>query len=215
MDIYVNDNRINFTPLFPLTWGNFFQKLLQETDFIPKDHGIVKILLDGIESLNVMVEKPDEMVPEDINEVKIFTNDSISITRDGLAKVSNLIESIKTEIANAADLYREENIKEASSKIGKVMEAFKPLVNFINSVGISYSMDFSQIMFNQNISLSEKIESFLETLSGLVAAQEKKDYVEVADYLEHHLLKDMSDWNTIANILLKEVEAGNAPSAQV
>ncbi len=212
MDIYVNDGKIDFTPLFPLTWGNFFQKLLQEADYIPKDHGIVKIVLDGIESLNVIADNPGEMVPEDIDEVKIFTKDSISITRNGLAKVSNLIESIKTEITNAADLFREGNIKEASSKVGKVMEAFKPMVNFINSVGISYSMDFDHIMFNQNTSLSEKIESFLETFSGLVAAQEKKNYVEVADYLEYQLLEDMSDWNTIANVLLEEVEAGNAPS---
>ena len=67
-------------------------------------------------------------------------------------------------------------------------------------------------MFDQNTSLSKKIESFLETLSGLVAAQEKKDYIEVADYLEYQLLEDMSDWNTIANILLEEVETANAPS---
>lgn len=213
MDIYVNEGKIDFTPLFPLTWGDFFLKLLQEPGYIPKDHGIVNIVLDRVESLNIMVDNADEMVPEDIGEIKIFTEDSISITRSGLAKVSNLIESIKTEIAKAADLYREGNIKEASSKIGNVMEAFKPLVNFINSVGISFSMDFDSVMFNQSTSLRERIESFLETFSGLVAAQEKKDYVEVADYLEYQLLEDMSDWSIIANVLLEEIEGDNAPSA--
>jgi|GEM_PF-1490150 len=215
MDIYINEAKIDFTPLFPLTWGNFFQKLLQEPGYIPKDHGIVNILLDSVESSNVMVENVDEMVPENISEIKIVTKDSISITRSGLESASDLIESIKTEIANAADLFREENIKEASSKIGKAMEAFKPMVNFINSVGISFSMDFDSIMFNQSTSLREKMESFLDTFSGLVAAQEKKDYAEVADFLEYKLLEDMSDWNTIANILLEEIESDNALRAKV
>ena len=214
MDIYVNEDKIDFTPLFPLTWGNFFRELLQEPGYIPKDHGIVNIVLDNVESLNVMIDSVDEMVPEDIGEMKIFTEDSISITRSGLARVSDLIESIKTEIANAADLYREGNIKEASSKIAKVMEAFKPMVNFINSVGISFSMDFDSIMFNPSTSLREKIESFLDTFSDLVAAQEKKNYIKVADYLEYQLLEDMSAWNTIANVLLEEIEGDNVPGAQ-
>ena len=147
------------------------------------------------------------MVPQDINRVEIGTKNSVTITREGLQKVTTLIFSMKEEVASAADLYRDGNLKEASSKIARVMEAFKPMVNFIQSVGISFTMNFDQIMFNQTTSLQEKIESFLQTLSELVGAQQKKDYLEVADYLEYQLVEDLSDWTRIADILLKEVEA--------
>jgi dimeric dUTPase (all-alpha-NTP-PPase superfamily) len=213
MEIYINDNKIDYQPFFPLTWGNFFQKLLQEDGYIAGNHGIVRIQLDGVDSLHVMTEQTDQMVPENIAEVKISTKDSISITKDGLAKIVKLIDSIKSEISNAADSYREGNIKEASIKIARIMEAFKPMVNFINSVGMSFSMDFDHIMFNSTTSVRQKIETFLETFNELVEAQEKKDYVEVADYLEYQLLEDMSDWNIIVNLLDKEVEAGAANSA--
>ena len=210
MEIYVNDCKIDYLPMFPLSWGNLFQKLLQDKNYIKKDHGIVRVIADDEESLQVMTEQVDKMVPEDIKVLQLFTKDSISITREGFEKVSGLIESIKTEIAAAADLYREGNIKDASSKIVTIMEAIKPMVNFIQSVGMSFSLNFDEILFDQDTSLREKIESFLNTLQDLVAAQMKKDYVEIADYLEYQLIEDMTDWSKVVDILLKEIETGTS-----
>jgi hypothetical protein len=212
MEIYVNDHKVDYQPMFPLTWGNLFQELLKNENYIKKDHGIVRIITDDEESLQLMVEQTDKMVPEDIKVLQLFTKDSISITRDGFEKVSGLIESIKTEIAAAADLYRQGNVKEASSKIVTIMEAIKPMVNFIQSVGMGFSLNFDEILFNQDTSLREKIESFLNTFQYLVAAQMKRDYVEIADYLEYQLIDDMTDWSKVVDILLKEVETGTSES---
>jgi hypothetical protein len=214
MDINVNDNKIGYQPMFPLTWGNFFQKMLENNDYIPKDHGIVRIILDGVDSLEVMIEQSDQMVPDSINKVEIFTQDSLSITRNGFEKVINLIESIRAEVTLAADLFREGKIKEASGKIINIMEAIKPMINFVNSVGMSFSLNFDEILFNPatDTSLRVKIESFITTLQELVTAQEKKDYVEMADYLEYQLYEDLGDWNKVVNLLLTEIEASIAKS---
>jgi hypothetical protein len=214
MEIYVNDNKVDYQPMFPLTWGNFFQKMLQSNNMIPKDHGIVRIILDGEDKLEVMIEESDQMVPDSILKVEIFTQDSLAITRNGFKKVVNLIEGIRSEVNSAADLYREGKIQEASTKIVNVMEAIKPMINFVNSVGMSFSLNFDEILFNPatNTSLREKIESFITTLQELVGAQEKKDYVEMADYLEYQLYEDLGDWNKVVNLLLKEIEASTAKS---
>lgn len=207
MEIYINGNIIDYRPVFPLTWGNFFQRLLANEDYIPKDHGIVAVSVDGADSLNVMTEQSDRMVPENIKTITIATKNSLAITRDGFAKVSALLESIKREILSAADLYRQGKTNEASTKIVKIMEAIKPIVNFINSVGMSFSLDFDALPYDSNTTLREKVGQFLETLDQLVTAQEKQDYVEIADYLEYRLVDDMNGWNTIVNLLLQEVEA--------
>lgn len=215
MDIYVNEKPIDYKPKFPLTWGNLFQKLLQEDAYIPSDHGIVKVLLDGADSIHVMVEESDKMVPESIQKMELMTKDSISITRDGFGRAATLVESIKKEVTAAADLYREGNIKDASGKIVNIMEAIQPMINFVNSVGMNFSLNFDEIFYNAttNTTLRQKIETFLSTLQELVVAQEKKDYVEMADYLEYQLVEDMEDWSTIFEILLKEVEASVANNA--
>lgn len=212
MEIYVNDSKIDYQPIFPLTWGNLFQKLLEDENYIKKGHGIVRVIADDEESLQVMVEQRDELLPEDIKVLRLFTKDSVSITREGFEKVSGLIESIKAEIAAAADLYREGDIKEASSKIVNIMEAIKPMINFIQSVGINFSLNFDELLFDQHTSLREKIESFLNTFEGLVAAQVRKDYVEIADYLEYRLYDDMTDWSKVVDILLKELVIGPGES---
>jgi hypothetical protein len=41
MEIYINGHKNDYTPLLPVTWKNFFQELLQDENYIPKDHGIV------------------------------------------------------------------------------------------------------------------------------------------------------------------------------
>jgi len=213
MDIFVNGNKIDYKPMFPLTWGNLFQKLLQNGNYIPDDHGIVEITVDGAESLNVMTEQSGQMVPEAIATIKIGTKNSLDITRDGFSKVITLLESIKEEIGKTADLYREGKINDASTKIVKVMEAIKPMVNFIHSVGMSFKMNFDEIMYDPHTSLRQKIEQFLGSFDELVAAQEKKDYVEIADYLEYQLKEDMDDWNKVVVLLLREAEAMHANSA--
>lgn len=212
MEIYINGSKIDYQPLFPLTWGNFFQKLLENPNYIAKDHGIVAISLDNLDSLNVMTEQSDHMLPENIKIIQITTKDSLSITRDGFSKVSALLESIKREILIAADFYRQGKANEGSAKIVKIMEAIKPIVNFINSVGMSFSLNFDALPYDSNTTLQEKVGQFLETLDQLVAAQEKQDYVEIADYLEYRLVDDMNGWNTIVSLLLQEVEARFAKS---
>ncbi|MCP4218456.1 MAG: hypothetical protein GY765_27725 [bacterium] len=207
MDIYVNGNKIDYQPMFPLTWGNFFQKLLQNENYIQKDHGIVEIFLDGADSLHVMLDESEQIMPDTIGEIKISTKDSLSITKGGFTKVNHLIGSIKAEIGESADLFREGKIQEASSKIVKIMEAIKPMINFINSVGMSFAMNFDEIQFIPGTSLRTKVEYFIKSLTELVTAQEKKDYVELADYLEYQLSEDMDDWEKVVALLWAEVEA--------
>lgn len=213
MDIFINGEPVAYKPVFPLSWGNLFQKLLQDNMYIPKDHGIVGVLVDGGEALNVMTEESDRLVPLGIMRLDIFTKDSLNIAKDGFAKVLTLLDSIKAEINAAADLYREGQIHNASQKIVRIMEAIKPMVNFISSVGSNFSLNFDEIRFDNNSSLREKVEYFLKSFEDLINAQQKKDYVEIADYLEYQLIEDMDDWKKIVNLLIREAEASKAQSA--
>ncbi len=213
MDIYVNGNKIDFKPFFPLTWGNLFQKLLQSPDYIPKDHGIVGIMADNVDSLHVMTEESNKMVPESIGVLQLSTKNSLDITRGGFQKAVTLVNNIKTETNGAADLLREGNIEEASSKIAKIMEAIRPMIDFVNSVGMSFSMNFDEIEFKQGTTLRVQIESFLSSFTEMISIQEKQDFVELADFLEYQLCEDMEDWAKLFNILLREAEAYHAKNA--
>ena len=207
MEIYINGEKSNYKPQFPLSWRNFFQKLQENENYIPKNHGIVDISVNGLDSLNVMTEQSDQMVPENIEVIKIATKNSLAITQDGFSKIKILLESIKKEIINAASLYKEGKISEASLKIVKIMETIKPIANFTNAVGMSFSLNFDEILFDTKTTLREKVEQFMETIDALVASQKKQDYMELANYLQYRLVEDMNDWNKIINLLLRKIEA--------
>ncbi len=210
MDIIINGDKVDFQPLFPLTWKSFFQKLLQ--NHIPKDHGIVGVVVDGQEALNLMIEDSFKMVAQDTGEVQIATKDSISITKGGIKKIIALTESIKIEANQTADLYREGKIPEAAGKTAKIMKAIEPMVNFINSIGMGFSLNFDEMMFDAEITLRQKVDKFVSSLNEMISAQEKEDYVELADLLEYQLTEDMDDWTKLANLLVKEIDLSKGKS---
>jgi hypothetical protein len=206
MNIYINDDKIDLEPELPLSWRDFFLKLLTEK-YIRGSHSIIGLTVDEADCLGVLTAgRSEEMIAGDVDTLKIYTQDSVSVAKEGLEKLTPLIENMKTEINNAAGLYKKNNIKEAAAKIAIVMEAFKPLVQFINSVGISFSLDFDTIMFDKKVSIREKMESFMQTFGDIVTVQRDKEYKKMAGYLQDRLLPDMSAWDKIVGIIIEDLE---------
>jgi len=203
MNICVNGSKTNYQPPFPLTWGKFFSEL--HNDYIVRNHGIVKVLLDGKESLSSIKKYPDVEVPRNIKKVEIFTKDTFSITKEGFSKVFTLTDSIRCEIPLMVDYYRTGQIKIASVKIKKVLETIKPMIDFVNSVGINFSLNFDEVCKGQDITLRKKISLFLKSFSNLVILQKKENNLEIADYLEGQFSEDISKWNKIIKQLLREI----------
>ena len=208
MDIYVNEKKIDFSPDFPLSWKDLFYKLLNE-NHIEGSHSIIELTVDDVDSLQVVTtEASGEMVPEESREVRMKTRDSRVVAGSTLEKISPLIENMKSEILSAANLYKEKNIMEASSKIAAIMEAFKSIIQFINSVGVGFSIDFDKLVYDDTTSVAGKMESFTKTFSNIVTVQREKRYEKMAGFLRDQFLEDMTAWNRIVSIILEEIEEG-------
>ncbi len=210
MEIFINNQPVDFKPQFPLTWGKLYENLLQK--HILPDHGIVRIVVDGQDAYATMTDGAAQSVPAETRVLELHTKDLLSITKDGFLKAGTLIEAIKADLDRTAALFRNGDIEGGSHKMINVMEAIKPLVNFINSIGMSYSLDFDQIRYDDQHSLRQKIEAFIRSLQDVIHAQEKKDFVELADYLEYQLKGEMSTWTRICQQLLEEIDRRNSPA---
>lgn len=203
MDIFINEFRNHYQPRFPLTWGEFFSELHE--NYIGHNHGIIRVLLDNKDSLIAIKKNPHYKVPENIKKIQVFTKDTLSITKEGFIKVLALTDSIRCEVPTTVHLYRTNQTKIASEKIKKILKTIKPMIDFVNSVGINFSLNFDEIFNEKGISLKEEIESFIKSFAKLIKVQEKNDCLEIADYLEDQFLKDISSWSKITKRLLKEV----------
>lgn len=206
MNVFLNGLRIDYQPVFPITWRRFIGDLHEA--HIEGNHGIVRILLDEKESLSIIKKNPNQKVPENIKKVEIFTKDTFSITKEGFIKVFTLTDSIRCEIPRASHYYRSGQGKMASDIIKKILETVKPMIDFLNSVGMNFLLNFDEILTEEGISLREEIESFLKSFSKLVTLHEKKDTLKIADYLEDQFLKDISTWNRVVKKFLREISGG-------
>jgi hypothetical protein len=207
MKIILNQQPIELDLKWPLTWGQFFQQLMQGCRHFPKDHGIVRLLVDGEDSLFLISDGTAKHVPEEVKEVEIFTADSVSIIKLGFERASALVAGIKDETDLAVSLYREDKKEEASAKVVGIMEAFKSIVSFIHGVAANYQINFETVVFNGDQSLMAKLQDIGNTLSQLGWLQREKDWVAVANMLENRFSRDLADWQTLITILFREVES--------
>lgn len=205
MDIFINNSKIAYTPeASALSWKDLFAHLLDHV--LAPDHGIVRVVVDGIETNEYMGALSGRLIPETVRVIEITTKSKQAITNDSFLKARKLIDTVKNETARTADLYRRGKHEEASAKLVHQMDMIKALVQFVQSIGQNYSIRFDQLEFTPGQPLRGKIDTFLHSLEEMIGAQERKDYVELADFLEYQLSADMDAWSRIVDVLAAEVE---------
>jgi hypothetical protein len=204
MIIKLNDKIINYNPELPITWQELLSNMLR--NFIDKKHGITRIVVDNKESIEIMTETPQKLISKDIELIEIFTSDSATIANTGFNKINQIIQRLKAESVSTANLYREGKINEASQNIIKIINAISPVIFFVNSIEKNFNFDFNELDFNNNVSIKDKLDYFSKSIEELVNAQEKNDFIEIADYLEYQFSDDLNDWEIVIDTLLKEVD---------
>ena len=88
MEIKLNETTIDYKPEFPITWEDFLSYLLR--NYINKKHGITRIVVDNLDSIEVMTENPKKLLSKSIKLIEIHSNDSLTITKVGLLTISLL-----------------------------------------------------------------------------------------------------------------------------
>jgi len=200
MKIFVNNQEVKPEIFFPLSWAKLIQELLKTV--IPRDHGIIRLVVDGNENFQFLSDQSNQPVAESIKTIEIFTRDFKAITNDGFLKAFGLLNQLKMEILKSAELFRQSQLENGAYKLTAIMDAFKPLIQFIDAIAQSYQLNYDKISFDQEKSVAAKIEEFSQTLKSIIESQEKQDYIELADTLEYQFAPQMDQWQSILQRIL-------------
>ncbi len=203
MKIYINNEHIGYSPAEGDTWGALLNELLN--NHIVKNHGITRILMDGNDDPEFFATNGDAPVDLNIQTLEIFTKNSIEICQSGFAKAAAVTKGISAELVPCADFFRKGDTASGSRKLLEILEALKSIIDFLSHVGVSFKIDYNSISFDQKHSLAGKIDGFAQTVQELITAQEKQDYIEIADYLEYQLTEDIESWSEILEKLIDEI----------
>lgn len=207
MIIKINDKVIEPKITLPAEWQKLLQVLL--ADYIESDHGITQVIIDSEDLTPVLIENPQYILEESIKEIIIHTHNSQDITIQGLQKIKAILASLVQGCHDTANLYRKDNISEASSQTVQIIEAVKEIINFIHSVGYNLSVDYTKLKVTDNETVETRMNIFLNSLNELISAQQKKDYTELSDFMEYQLAEDLESWATIINAIEKFITDKN------
>jgi len=205
MQITINNKTIDFKSPLPDTWGTLLALLLKE--HVPSDHGITEILLNGKENREILTTDQDLTIPRDTQNIQITTKDAVSITEEGFEKIASLLEHLGREIQTVEGTGSGPSQLPVTRKIMSILEAIRPIANFINSVGMNFSLDYSRIPFNKKHSIRDKIDRFITLLDDFTGLSREKDMATMIRFVKGPLKKEMADWEKLCRIIMEHITA--------
>jgi hypothetical protein len=172
------------------------------------EQGITEIKIDGREDPDILTSDQDRPLPQNIRVIELVTKDAMAITREGFEKIKALLHQINQEINDLEESEDNDLSEKATGKCREILEGSRPIINFINSVGMNFNLDFDSIKFNRQISIKGKINRYLKQLQKALSIQQPASSCDLIALLQGPIKKELSDWDRICDILLETIKPG-------
>jgi hypothetical protein len=192
---YVNDKEVDVSSDF----SSFDQMLKYIEDRILESAAIIReVHVDG-----------HQLAPESIREddgsfdrtggwekIEIFTGtlseiaaESISGAQDYLLKVANAAPALAVKFQDFPE-------SEDFNNLGSLCEGFYFLSILLDKLASGYQLKISEIIVN-DIPISDHLQKFANIVKQLNDAQEKQEYLLIADTIEYEILPNVPVWKEI------------------
>lgn len=89
--------------------------------------------------------------------------------------------------------FRTKGEEEANKYFVSCINALTLFSDLINGVGRMLSLDYSQVMLGEG-SVAKKIKKVQAIFESILDAQKRKDWILLADILEHELVPEFKNW---------------------
>lgn len=149
-------------------------------------HLLTRLALDGRELLEPDPQQLERVGLDGIADVELESRPLNEVALDALASASAYTEAIQGALAQTAGLFRGGRVEEANEIYADLVDAFSICV---------YALQAACDVLGDGARALRDLESELHPwLESLVAAQEERDWIRVADYLEYELAPLFEGW---------------------
>jgi len=122
---------------------------------------------------------------DDIYTLEIGTTDKTGICRSFLENGGTIFDDLRESVDKISELFRMSDEKEASRHFIKFLDAYRDLIRMLRLCEGIPKLDFQ-----------EKLVSLEKLSDEIIAAQEKGDWIILADLLEYELAPLLKEWPT-------------------
>ncbi len=194
LKIKINDNNREID----LSLCNTLRKLVETIlrDEISPDSVVHQIILNGTELTEEQISNIDAISIKEIETLEIFTATPKELSFESIRIAAGQLTEVVEETKKTADFFRYKDESEANQRFVILIEIFQKFLSLLELLKKTLQLDFSAIT-TEDKSLGELQNDMMEILSLVLASQENKDWITLADLLEFELAPLLNTWSKV------------------
>jgi len=203
MEILANNEKLPFEITKEETLGELISSLLILSNQANKV--VLEVIADGKTLPLEEREKFESQPLAEVKRVELRIENKLPIALFALEEAKRLLPEFRGSLSEVAELLMAGQKHKAMSLFGNSLVMWRKIINFVRTVGVSYHINFSEIVFDGK-KIEEKNLELLKTLQEIKAAMEREDIVSLSDLIEYELIGKVEEQDQIVNELVKTVK---------
>ncbi len=200
MQVQINQQPLDFSLAANL--GEVFDKIYQEIE--PRGDVIISLKLDGQEiaeeeERNLRLESPERFA-----SIIVETISSSALIERGIKDSVTILPHLREIIQAAADNLRWGKEAEGLKLYGSALELLSWFCELLRAIELTNPTAYQQLIV-EGYPLSQIETNLKSRLGDMLEAQQKNDWILVADILEYELLELIDRWKKPLEVLREEL----------
>jgi len=192
---YVNGREVEIPSDFP----SFDQKLKYVEDQYLEPAAIIReVHVDGCPIAPESIHSSDRNfdLTDNMEKIEIFTGTLAEIAVESIAGAKEYLLQIESAAPALAVKFQDFPESEDFSSLGSLCEGFYFLSILLDKLASGYQLKLDEINV-RGVAVSEHLQKFAEVVKQLNEAQEKQEYLLIADTIEYEILPIVPVWMEI------------------
>ncbi|MDY6862522.1 MAG: hypothetical protein SV062_05970 [Thermodesulfobacteriota bacterium] len=191
--------------------GNFQDKHLSELlkeisrSHLDQNQIITQVKLNGKEISLDEEKNLGKFCDLKIESLEIKSDTPYNLARTYLTDAKEYLKNLVTTLESLAHDFRGWELEEAGRKFTHVLDIIDWFYKIIPNLGSFLGIRYDKII-HKGKTLNQKLKYFEMTLEVMADAQERTDFIHLADVIEYELLPFFQEWQEIIPVLEKTAE---------
>jgi|GEM_PF-1294972 len=156
---------------------------------------IETIILNGQYYSEKTPHEAQKILSSSINTIEIHTTDNHEVFLQFLEQGNHIIKVLEASAAKIADLFRfaQKDVPKILQSYIDLLSSYQDFINMIEQSNDLFQLNLNQII-QKELSVNIMIKSMEKLLDKMVFAQEKEEWIILADLLEYEFIPLIKKW---------------------
>ena len=170
---------------------------------LDQDRTLKELLINGRPYEEQSMGLPQDISRQGIQKLEVTTISSWEVAQHFLSSADVTLKSMIDGAKEVAELFRVSDEQEANEQYLRLLESLGLFLNMVQQSQHILKLDFNSILAD-GISAAERLEKLKELTGEMLSAQEKEDWVLLADITGYDLARELEAWRGLTQAFFRQ-----------